>query len=135
MVDTVGAQPIADGVGLPGSATAQIWDARRGRLAAHFRHWPAVLPRRLAEHALQPGQGALPGLRTDAIGCHPPRHLCQGGPTTLDGAATASVVAGPHRSVVASLCRMSSSSFAAFETKRLALKFCYHCSTKKTDIR
>ena len=86
MLDEGRAQLIADGGGVPVSATEHILEAIRGRLAAHFRHWPAVLSLRLAEPALQIGPGALPGRRTGELGHQPPRHIRHVGPTTLDGA-------------------------------------------------
>ena len=86
MLHDIGAQLIADGVGVPVGAAQQVLEAIGSRLAADFRHLPAVLALGLTEQAAQIRQDPVAGLRAGEIGGQPPRHVRQVGLAACDGA-------------------------------------------------
>jgi hypothetical protein len=67
LLHAIGAQLVADGVGVPIGAAQQILEAVRSRLAADLRHLPAVLALDLTEQAMQIRQDPVAGLRVGEI--------------------------------------------------------------------
>jgi hypothetical protein len=86
MLHAIDAQLVADGVGVPIGAAQPVLEAIGRRLAADFRHLPAVLALGRTEQAAQTGQDPLAGLRAGEIGGQPARHIGQGGSPACNGA-------------------------------------------------
>ena len=82
----IGAQLVADGVGVPIGAAQQILEAVGSRLTADFRHLPAILALDRTEQAAQIRQDPVAGLRAGEIGGQPSGHVCQVGLAACDGA-------------------------------------------------
>ena len=68
MLHYVGAQLIADGLGVPQRAAQQMLKGLRRGVAAHFGQLPAVLVLGWAQQAPPIGHDSLPGLGPFAIG-------------------------------------------------------------------
>jgi hypothetical protein len=84
MLHGIDAQLIPHSIGIPVGTAQQILEAIGSRLAADFRHLPAILALRLTEQAAQIRHDPLAGLRAGEIGRQTPRNIRQVARAALD---------------------------------------------------